>query len=99
MKRLLAVSLCVFLAAGCASSIILLDRPDYHYQNGLKLLNQGNVKGAETEFEYAVFLDERYIPAHVGLAIAYGTIGDLEKALEHMKKAQSLRREATERQP
>lgn len=86
---LLALSL-VLILGGCAHTVILLDRPDYHYQTGLRFLNEGNMDGARLEFEYAVFLNHDFAPAWVGLAIAYGTLGDLDRAVESMRRAQTL---------
>lgn len=89
-KSILTAVVMIALCTGCARSIIMLDKPDYHYQNGLRLFNQGNIDGAKIEFEYAIFLDEGYAPAYVGLAIAYGTMGDLDNAVANMKRAQEL---------
>jgi len=91
--RYLAIlgSLLIFMAVqGCSRYVIFLDRPDYHYQNGYKFLSEGNLDGARVEFEYAVFLDDQYAPAFVGLAMVHGSMGDMDRALEYMERAQII---------
>ena len=80
------------LFSGCSRYIIYLDRPDYHYKNGFQFLSDGNLEGAQVEFEYAVFLDDEYAPAYVGLALVHGTLGEMDKALEYMARAQKIYR-------
>lgn len=82
------------LACGCARTIIFLDKPAYHYQTGMKFLNQGNLPGARTEFEYAVFLDGAYSQAILGLALVQATEGELDKAAQTMRRFLDLKKAA-----
>jgi tetratricopeptide (TPR) repeat protein len=88
--KTLGALLLILTALGCSRYVIFLDKPDYHYQNGYKFLTEGNLDGARVEFEYAVFLDDQYAPAFVGLAMVHGYMGDMDKALEYMEKAQII---------
>jgi outer membrane protein assembly factor BamD (BamD/ComL family) len=92
---LLACFAGAMLTSGCARTIVFLDKPAYHYQTGMKFLNQGNLPGARTEFEYAVFLDGGYAQAMLGLALVQATEGDLEKAAQTMKRFLETRKTAT----
>jgi outer membrane protein assembly factor BamD (BamD/ComL family) len=83
------------LMSGCARTIVFLDKPAYHYQTGMKFLNQGNLPGARTEFEYAVFLDGGYAQAMLALALVQATEGELEKAAQTMKRFLEATKTAT----
>lgn len=67
-----------------------LDTPEHHVFSGNKLLEKGDLNGAQREFDLAVQLDRKYAPAYVGLGLVHGAQKNFEKAFEHMKKAKSL---------
>ncbi|HSR13953.1 MAG TPA: hypothetical protein VLS90_21070, partial [Thermodesulfobacteriota bacterium] len=67
-----------------------LDTPEHHVFTGNKLLDKGDLAGAQREFELAVQLNPKYSPAYVGLGLVQASRSDFEKAFESMKKAKSL---------
>jgi len=47
----------------------VLDTPEAHYRAGMTRLEQGNLREARAEFEYALGLDDDYAPGYEGLGL------------------------------
>lgn len=86
----------VFGLISCGPETILLrpslDTPSQHVDNGYKLMAYGKYDAAIQEFARARELDPRFAPAYVGMGIAVGMNGDLEKGRALMKQARQLAR-------
>ncbi len=67
-----------------------LDTPEHHVFSGNKLLEKGDLSGAQREFELAIQLDRKYSPAFVGMGLIFGSQKIFEKAYENMKKGKKL---------
>lgn len=84
----------VFGLISCGPETILLrpslDTPSLHVDNGYKLMAYGKYHAAIQEFTRARELDARYAPAYVGMGIAFGMAGDLEKGRSLMNQAGKL---------
>jgi tetratricopeptide (TPR) repeat protein len=98
-SAVLVVCSLVFLS--CGSEMILLrpslDTPSHHTDNGYRLMAYGKLDAAVQEFTRARELNPSYAPAYVGLGIAYGMQGDLEKGRAVMEQARKLARDNEER--
>ncbi|MCB0281179.1 MAG: S-layer homology domain-containing protein [Calditrichae bacterium] len=79
---LLFTAIFVFQCAGPkerkAESV--LDTPEYHYNQGIKFLNNNDLTNAEREFNLAKSLKDDFAPAYEGLALVAIEKGDLKKA-------------------
>jgi Flp pilus assembly protein TadD len=53
-----------------------------HNNLGIAYEARGDIEGAMAEYQTAIRLDPDYLPAYGSLAVIYGKIGDLEKAIE-----------------
>ena len=60
------------------------------YDAGRELLSQGEMQGAEKEFEKAVEADPNWAEAHNLLGFVLGQLGDLPAAIDHLRKAVGL---------
>jgi tetratricopeptide (TPR) repeat protein len=93
--------ICSLLFISCGPETILLrpniDTPYHHVDNGYKLMAYGKLDAAIQEFTRAKELNARYAPAYVGLGIAYGMKGNLEKGRALMNQAQNLAQTDEER--
>ncbi len=91
---------CSFVLISCGSETILLrprlDTPTHHIDNGYKLMAYGKLDAAIQEFTRARELNASYAPAYVGLGIAYGMKGNMEKGRILMEQAQKLARDNEE---
>jgi S-layer homology domain/Tetratricopeptide repeat len=58
----------------------VLDSPDYHVNQGLKLLENGQLAEAEAEFARANELDPDYAHAYSGIALVRAMQGEFEEA-------------------
>ena len=96
-----ALVICSLGFISCGPETILLrpniDTPSHHIDNGYKLMAYGKLDAAIQEFTRARELNTDYAPAYVGLGIAYGMQGNLEKGRALMKQAQSLAQNDEER--
>lgn len=75
----------VFIFQGCAApkerkAESVLDTPEYHYNQGVKFLNNNDLSNAEREFNLAKGLKANFAPAYEGLAIVKLEKGDLAGA-------------------
>lgn len=90
----------LFLLAGCAVEEgprdILLDTPAQHVASGLRLLEASKVDDAGREFKAALFLNDSYAGAYVGLSLVAVREGRLAEAWEFLEKARALAKERWE---
>ncbi|NQS99411.1 MAG: S-layer homology domain-containing protein [candidate division Zixibacteria bacterium] len=67
------IALIAFSYAGCGKKIIkpesVLDTPEGHFSQGMKMLDRGDLSGAEEEFNRAKGLNPEYPEAYAGLAL------------------------------
>jgi tetratricopeptide (TPR) repeat protein len=86
--RLFCGTLSLFFLLSCIPQIIpqeaLLDTPQRHYENGMKLLQAGKVDASYDEFTRALELDREYAPGYVGLGLVASLKGNYKDALEKM---------------
>lgn len=115
MKGCMRVLFMVFILAfvsSCGQQVAKCtdptDNPSHHYLMGMQALEEKKVDVAQSKFERANFCDEKFSPAHDGLAIvsAYKTKqqGDAafkkvetDMAMEHLKKAGKLAESAEDK--
>ena len=67
-----------------------LDTPDRHIANGHALLKQGKPTDACREFRRASELAPRNVDALVGLALALGQSGEIDRGLSVLDRASEL---------
>ncbi|MBI4824427.1 MAG: S-layer homology domain-containing protein [Nitrospirae bacterium] len=97
--------LALCFATGCEKPIARCtapeDNPEHHYLTGMKALEDGKLDVAKEKFDRSLFCDEKFSQAQSGLAIvaaekakAQADAGfksvEVERALEHLKKAEKL---------
>jgi tetratricopeptide (TPR) repeat protein len=87
----LICSFCIFFFSACgpisAYHHAALDTPSRHVDNGLKFLQIDKIDAAVLEFSRASELDPDFAPAYMGLALAYGRMGDFTKGYEFIELA------------
>jgi tetratricopeptide (TPR) repeat protein len=77
------------------------DNPQHHYLMGMKALEDGRIDVAQSKFDRAIYCEEKFSPAHSGLAIVtaervkkQADAGfrkvEVERALDYLKKAKKL---------
>ncbi|MDI6744329.1 MAG: S-layer homology domain-containing protein [Thermodesulfovibrionales bacterium] len=99
------ISACTKPVAKCTDPT---DNPSHHYLMGMQALEEKKVDVAQSKFERANFCDEKFSPAHDGLAIvsAYKTKQqadaafkkvETERVMEHLKKAGKLAESAEDK--
>ena len=77
----------------------LLSRPDdgfSHYNLGSYLVSRGDIRAALAEFELAIGLRPRFVPAYVNAAIAYAKLGRPDAAEDLLRKALAIDPESAE---
>ncbi|HKZ46279.1 MAG TPA: S-layer homology domain-containing protein, partial [Thermodesulfobacteriota bacterium] len=104
-NRFLFLFLGIILVYGCAKPIAKCTQPEdnslHHYSRGMELLEQGKVQDAEAKFDRALYCDEKYGPAHAGLAMVNAERAktqkdpgyrqtDTDKAMDHLKHAKKF---------
>ncbi len=82
------------LLTGCAVLDIrrpksVLDTPEHHYANGMKLYERGQYEKAGQSFTMAGELDPNFAPAYVGSALIASAKKDFQKAKENLDRAWS----------
>jgi len=84
----------LLIAAGCGpkprTSESVLDNPDFHINQGMKLLERGDLNEAELSFEKALELDKRNASAVSGLALVEAGRGNYEEAYDLANESVSL---------
>lgn len=84
----------IFLFSGCAALEVrkpesVLDTPEHHYANGMKLYGRGQYEKAEQSFTMAKELDPEFAPAYVGSALIEAHKKDFQKARGSLELAWS----------
>lgn len=83
----------LFLFSGCGpkpeQAKSILDTPDNHYSQGLRLLKNNQLKDAAVEFQRATDLDPNYPGGYVGLGLVYAEKEKFKEALEYVDKGLS----------
>lgn len=105
MMRNNGITICVLvgltLLMACGPDTIWvrpgLDTPSQHVVNGRQLIDRGKLEDAFREFNRAIELDPQYTPAYIGLSLALGYQGDVEKAMETMDQAKAMAHSPEER--
>src|SRR5271169_1440821 len=94
IKRLMVVLVVLFLVAavsGCgpkaAPSTSIMDTPEYHYKQGLKLMDADRLDDAMREFDRAIALDPKSSLGYIGKGLILGKKDDFKPAFENMEKA------------
>ncbi|MFH1103186.1 MAG: tetratricopeptide repeat protein [Pseudomonadota bacterium] len=91
IQHLIAVALCALFLQACSANMLVpkpkLDSPAHHVKTGFKLIDLEKYDGAMREFNRAVELDPKFVPAHVGVALAHAFAGDYEKGLASLETA------------
>ncbi len=104
---LLLTAYCLLLIVfyGCGKPVAKCtdpeDNPQHHYAKGMDLLEQGKTADAEAKFERALYCDDKYSPAHSGLAMVNAEKAktqkepgyrqtDTDKAMDHLKHAEKF---------
>ncbi len=79
-----AVVACVVLAAGCAKAPLksesVLDTPQTHVDQGLRLLDRGEGVAAAAEFDRALAMDPKYYMAHAAKCLLLAASAENGKA-------------------
>ncbi|MFH0881556.1 MAG: S-layer homology domain-containing protein [bacterium] len=88
----------IFLVAGCGpkprTSESVLDNPEFHVSQGMKLLQRGDLNDAELSFQKALELDNRYTPAISGLALVKASRKDYKGAFKEADDAVELNKDS-----
>ncbi|NQS97229.1 MAG: S-layer homology domain-containing protein [candidate division Zixibacteria bacterium] len=95
LKKVLVLTLIVVLPSiytGCGPKIIkpesVLDTPENHYRNGMRMLERDDLSGAVEEFNRAKGMDPKYPEAYSGLALVDAKQGQYKEA--HMKADKAI---------
>jgi tetratricopeptide (TPR) repeat protein len=90
----LVAFLSIFLFSGCAAleirrPVSIMDTPEHHYANGMKLYERGQYEKAVQSFIMAGELDPEFAPAYVGYALIEAHKKDYNKAHQDLDAALS----------
>lgn len=66
----------------------MLDTPLHHYETGMRLLDAGDLAGAQGSFGTALELDDGYGPALAGNGLVLAMQGDVKESLELIRSGQ-----------
>ncbi len=88
------------VATGCGTKIApstsIMDSPEYHYTNGLKYLDNGQIDEAMRSFDRAIALAPKAPLGYIGKGLAFGKKGDFKAAFDNMEKAKDLEEKGIE---
>jgi tetratricopeptide (TPR) repeat protein len=88
----ITVGIALFVSCGGPKerkAVSVLDTPEYHYNQGKKLFEKGDLKEARREFNEAKSLKANFAPAYEGLALVDIEEGNLEAAKKNIDKSLS----------
>jgi tetratricopeptide (TPR) repeat protein len=102
-KHLMFVAFAIaVVVGGCAKKAVpptsVMDTPEYHYKNGLKYLDNGQIDDAMKSFDRAIALAPKSPLGYVGKGLAFGKKGDFKAAFENMDKAKGYEEKGIESQ-
>lgn len=93
-RKTMALTLIAVVAimyAGCGPKTIkpesVLDTPENHYRQGMRMLDREDFTGAEEEFTRAKDMDPKYPPAYAGLAFIEAQGKNFKEAYKLLDKA------------
>ena len=93
-QLLLLLAALAVVTTGCGTKTVpstsTMDSPDYHYTNGLKYLDNGQIDEALRSFDRAVALAPESPLGYIGKGLAFGKKGDFKAAFDNMEKAEDL---------
>jgi len=82
--------LSLLLLAGCAAGelpVAVVDNPEYSVATGMRFLDRGQYGPALAEFERARALNEKLVPAYLGIALAKAHLGDAGGSMAALSEA------------
>jgi len=83
---LLLAAAFLFAFAGCGKKLVksesVLDTPENHYHQGMRLLDQSDLKGAWEEFTRAKGMNPKYANAYAGMALVKSAQGNFKDAAD-----------------
>ena len=92
-KKYLSLALIALIAvsfAGCGKKILkpesVLDTPENHYRQGMRLYEREDYKAARMEFDRAVAMDPKFAPGYAGLALIEATNQNFKEAFKLIDK-------------
>jgi tetratricopeptide (TPR) repeat protein len=99
-QLLLLLAALAVVATGCGTKTVpstsTMDSPEYHYTNGLKYLDNGQIDEALRSFDRAVALSPESPLGYIGKGLAFGKKGDFKAAFDNMEKAEDLEEKGIE---
>ena len=97
LKKILITTLTialVMMVAGCGKKVIkpesVLDTPENHYTQGMRMFERGDMKGAQEEFNRAKNMNPKYPEAWAGIALIESEQGKFKDAYKHVDYAIEL---------
>jgi len=103
IRRLIVILMALVVTtaiSGCgpkaAPSTSIMDSPEYHYNQGLKLMDADKLDDAMREFDRAISLDPKAPLGYIGKGLVLGKKGDFKPAAENMEKAKGLDKKGIE---
>ena len=82
----LAMVLVVVICLVCQPVIPAEKTANDYFNEGMGLMDEGRFADAEKSFEQAAKLDPKHTYYHYTWAVAFGTVGEYEKAIRELKK-------------
>jgi len=90
----LNLAVVVVFMIGCSKQAIkqesVIDTPEYHYSQGVRLLDKEDLDGAEREFNRSKDLSPNFAPAFGGIALVYAEKSNMKQALKSIKKGLAI---------
>ena len=99
-RMMILLAALAVVATGCGTKIApstsIMDSPEYHYTNGLKYLDNGQIDEALRSFDRAVALAPKAPLGYIGKGLALGKKGDFKAAFDNMEKGRDLEEKGIE---
>lgn len=99
-RMMILLAALAVIAIGCgtktAPTTSIMDSPEYHYNNGLKYLDNSQIDEALRSFDRAVALAPKSPLGYIGKGLAFGKKGDFKAAFDNMEKAEDLEEKGIE---
>ena len=87
------IAFVLFFMIGCTKEVrkpeSIMDTPEHHYANGMKLFDRQEYDRAEKSFNRAKELDPEFAPVYVGFALIEAHKKNFEKSYENLDEAWS----------